>query len=108
MSKINIAEEFTDSPGARFRKDGEFSGEQFREDLLIPRLNTLKPDEILEINFDGVFGFPPSFLEEAFGGLMRKIDNPEKVEKKLRFIANEQPDIINKVKKNILDAISNR
>ena len=57
MSRINIAEEFTDSPGARLRKDGEFSGEQFREELLIPRLKALKPNEILEINFDGPFGY---------------------------------------------------
>ncbi|MHC4692062.1 MAG: STAS-like domain-containing protein [Planctomycetota bacterium] len=108
MSRISIAEEFTDSPGTRFRVDGEFSGEQFREEVLMPKLNALQPYEILEINFDGVFGYPPSFLEEAFGGLIREIDDPENIEKKLKFISHEQPDVINKVKKYISDALSNR
>jgi hypothetical protein len=108
MSIIKIAEEFTDSPGARYETDGEFSGQEFREKLLKPRFDALEPGEILEIDFDGTFGYPPSFLEEAFGGLIREVEDPKKVEERLKFKADERPDIIIKVKKFIQNAISNR
>ena len=110
MSRIIVAKDFTDTPGTRFRTHGEHSGQEFRETLLKPKYDALKPREILEIDFDGTYGYPPSFLEEAFGGLVREIikekGNPEEVERKLTFKADERPDLIIKVKKFIQNAIS--
>ena len=34
MIKINIAYDFTDIPGTRYRSQSEYSGEEFREELL--------------------------------------------------------------------------
>jgi hypothetical protein len=108
MSRIKIAEEFTDSPGARYKADGGFSGQEFREKLLKPRFDALKPKEFLEIDFDGCYGYPPSFLEEAFGGLVREIGDSKVVENKLKFKADEEPAVITKVKKYIQDALSKK
>lgn len=66
--QISIAKQFSDTPGGRFISDGKFSGEQFRKELLLPAIET---GENVVIDLEGVLGLPPSFLEEAFGGLIR-------------------------------------
>jgi hypothetical protein len=65
---ISIANDFSDCPAGRFKTDGPFSGERFREEWLIP---ALKKAEEVEVNLDGALGYGSSFLEEAFGGLVR-------------------------------------
>jgi hypothetical protein len=70
IRRIEFAREFTDCPGGRFRKYGEFSGEEFRESLLLPALT--ENDRVI-VQMDGVLGFPASFLDEAFGILTEKI-----------------------------------
>lgn len=73
MASIVICKEFSDAPGGRYIKEGNYSGEAFREELLLPRFEEAeKKHEKLKIDFDGCFGFGTSFLEEAFGGLVRK------------------------------------
>ena len=70
---INIAKEFSPVPIGRHRIDGDKSGEAFREDILYPKIRVaMEKQEILEIDFDGMYGLPSSFLEEAFGGLVRE------------------------------------
>lgn len=68
MLKISIARDFTRYPSGRYIKSGNTSGEKFREDLLIPYL---QKNDFIEVDFDGTLGYGSSFLEEAFGGLMR-------------------------------------
>ena len=58
---INIKNDFSDSPGARYRKDGPNSGQQFEE----AKQRGVK----LEINLDGVWGYPSSFVSGSFGKL---------------------------------------
>ena len=65
---IVIARDFSKFPAGRFVTDGEASGAAFRE-LLVDALNT---NEDVVVVFDGVAGFGSSFLEEAFGGLVRE------------------------------------
>lgn len=48
---IDIAADFSRYPGGRYRRDGDFSGEQFREDVLVPILKN--SDSILRLRFDG-------------------------------------------------------
>lgn len=69
MSLISIANDFSSTPGGRFRTDGPFSGEQFREDVLIPALGSAPS---ITVELDGTRGYPSSFLDEAFAGLVRK------------------------------------
>ena len=59
---------FSANPGGRARKDGEFSGEKFREEILIPLLEKHK---YIELDISDAYGLGSSFLEEAFGGLVR-------------------------------------
>ena len=72
MIQINIAHDFSDTPGGRYINEGEYSGQQFRDEILLPKYKYAEQhDEKIEINFDGCWGFGTSFLEEAFGGLVR-------------------------------------
>ena len=93
QDKINISEEFTDTPGPRYIKQGRNSGEEFRKDLLIPRYKKARERKRkLIIELDGVYGYPPSFLEESFGGLIRDMKEPvEEVLKNIEFKCSARP-----------------
>jgi STAS-like domain of unknown function (DUF4325) len=72
MNRLRIAD-YASSPGGRFIADGDFSGEWFRDQILVPALLAAKDkSEKLEVELDGTSGYGSSFLEEAFGGLVRK------------------------------------
>lgn len=66
---IDIAEDFTPFPAGRHREDGRFSGQAFREDLLLEPIST---GTNVTVKLDGAMGYGSSFLEEAFGGLVRE------------------------------------
>ena len=68
MRTIDVAREFSPYPAGRTRRDGTFTGEAFREDILIP---ALEENDSVVLNIDGVAGLPSSFWEEIFGGLVR-------------------------------------
>lgn len=88
---ITIANDFSVTPGSRYRTEGPFSGEEFREDVLAPKfVEVLARDEKLTINLDGTLGYGTSFLEEAFGGLAR-IHNSQLVLDHIEIISTEEP-----------------
>lgn len=99
MSKtiIDIANDFSPTPGLRNRDSGPFSGEQFREERLEPLFKDGDPQEKIVINFDGGYGYAGSFLEEAFGGLVRTLKR--NVVDSFEFISTEEPLLIERVKK---------
>lgn len=69
MTKIlTVATDFSKSPAGRFFTDGPNSGQRFREELLYPALQSGK----VEVDLDGVLTMGSSFLDEAFGGLVRE------------------------------------
>ena len=104
MIKINIADDFTDTPGTRYRSQSEYSGEEFREELLEPKfLEAKKNNEKLMVDFDGGYGYFNSFLEEAFGGLAR-IYGRDSVLETLEFKSDEDEALITKVKSYIINA----
>lgn len=65
---INIQHDFSRYPAGRYMTDGPYSGEEFREKHLIPALS--ESGKVI-VEFDGARGYGSSFLEEAFGGLVR-------------------------------------
>jgi hypothetical protein len=69
MRDIKVAADFSRHPAGRFFNDGKFSGEAFRQKFLEPALRANTP---IRIDLDDVRGYGSSFLEEAFGGLVRK------------------------------------
>lgn len=82
MIKINIANDFSNTPGGRYISESEYSGEQFRDTILLPKYESAEIKyEKLEINFDGCGGFGTSVLEEVFGGMVRKLKKKRNTEK---------------------------
>lgn len=101
---INICNEFTNAPGARHRNESEYSGEQFREELLEPRyLEAIRNNEILTVELDGGYGYATSFLEEAFGGLARKYDINQ-VLKTIKIISEDEPALHEDIERYIKNA----
>ena len=97
MKELSVATAFTTTPGARYRTEGDFSGEEFREEHLEPLfLEAQKAGEKLTVILDGVEGYATSFLEEAFGGLARKYGADE-VNKVLEFVSQEEEYLINDI-----------
>ncbi len=93
MVVINISRDFTTTPGGRFRTEGDFSGEQFREELLEPKYNeAINSGKRLQVNLDGCYGFATSFLEEAFGGLARKLGSTE-IYKNIEIICTDEQNL---------------
>lgn len=66
---LNIAKSFSKFPAGRYISDGPFSGQTFRENHL---LQPLREGTSLIIELDGTEGYGSSFLEAAFGGLIRE------------------------------------
>jgi len=56
--------------GPRYRELGDASGQEFREEHLVPWLESLGGGSAT-IDFEGTRVFSPSFLEESFGGAIR-------------------------------------
>lgn len=70
---ISIAKDFSTTPGSRYKKEGDFSGEQFFEDILDPAfIKAMAENKKILVDLDGTVGYGTSFLEEIFGGLARK------------------------------------
>nr|WP_218137381.1 STAS-like domain-containing protein [Treponema phagedenis] len=57
--------------GGRFIHISPDSGEEFRNNFLIPFLKKNKSDCRLCVDFAGTIVFTPGFLEESFGGAIR-------------------------------------
>lgn len=68
MITIDVARDFSKVPAGRGPDDGDFNGAKFRTDFLVPALK--KGDQVTVI-LDGTEGFGSSFLDEAFGGLVK-------------------------------------
>ena len=67
---VSIAKDFTRYPAGRYRRNGKTSGEEFRERFLVP---ILAEGKVVKVELDGTIGYGSSFLEEAFGGLVRSL-----------------------------------
>lgn len=99
--KYSIANEYSKNPGARYIKQGPNSGEDFRNKVLEPFFKNKKKDDVLEIDLNGLNGYPSSFFEEAFGGIAR-LYSPKDVLNSLSFICTDNPlfveDLISYIK----------
>jgi hypothetical protein len=80
---IDIGRDFARYLGPRLRRDGRDSGEAFRIDILEP---AFRENDLVIVAFDSIVGYSASFMEEAFGGLVRKYGY-DAVHLKLKFDA---------------------
>jgi STAS-like domain of unknown function (DUF4325) len=89
---ISVAKDFSRTPGPRLKKHGSFSGEAFRDEILIPKFReALKHDQKLVVDLDSTAGYLSSFLEEAFGGLVRAGNEPARVKQYLEIKSDDEP-----------------
>lgn len=79
---ISVAADFSPSPAGRYKGDGPFPGEVFRDKLLVPAVNN---NDVVTVDLDGTDGYGSSFLEEAFGGLVRKGFSETVLQQKLKL-----------------------
>lgn len=103
---IKISRDFSRTPGARYPSEGNFSGQEFRRNILLPRLSeAIEKGDKLYIDLDGTAGLGTSFLEESFGGLIREDKiNYDDIISTIKFISNEEPDYIDEIMSYIRDA----
>ncbi len=109
MTLLKIAKVFSTTPGPRSESEGPFSGQLFRKTVLAPAVTkAIEQNEILTIDFDGTEGYGTSFLEEAFGGLIRneKISHAA-LNKHLQYISKEEPYLIEDILEYLCDAEKN-
>lgn len=105
--RLNIAEEFSFAPGPRYKKDGSYSAERFRDGILTKKyLAAFGSDVTLVIDLDRVYGFASSFLEEAFGGLQRKRE--ENILDTIRFVSNDCPSFRSEIEGFVNDVLELR
>lgn len=97
---ISVSREYSETPAGRFKKDGPKSGEEFRDTFLIPNL---KGGKKVTVQLDGVLGYGSSFLEEAFGGLVRSGFSAEDLKERLS-IQCSYPIYLERVWRYISDA----
>jgi frataxin-like iron-binding protein CyaY len=65
---INVAKDFSAFPSGRLEADGPASGQLFRVKHLVPALQNNRQ---VRIELDDTVGYPSSWLDEVFGGLIR-------------------------------------
>ena len=92
---INIAKDFHDAPAGRFPEDGDYHGERFRTEFLLP---ALKSGDDVFIDMDSTDGYGSSFLEEAFGGLVRLCGyTAEELHSRIKLKSDEDESFIEEV-----------
>ncbi len=101
---IDLANDYSPYPAGRSDLDGPFNGERFRKSVLAPAIREAERRHgTVVVDIDGVRTFGSSFLEEAFGGLIRSEGmSPKRLRESLE-IKNSKPflnlyrDLINKL-----------
>lgn len=101
---LNIANEFSKTPGPRNPDEGDFSGEIFLEKLLKPRfVEALAKKSKLIVDLDGVEGYATSFLEASFGGLAR-LHPADLILNTIQLISKDEPFLIEEIEGYIKNA----
>ena len=108
--RLKISTEFSKFPGPRYPREGEHSGEEFRKTVLFPAFEkAAAAKEPLVVDLDGTCGFGTSFLEEAFGGLIRENQIPlSEFRNTIRLISLDEPSLLDEIEQDILEAEEER
>lgn len=104
-----VAKEFSSTPGFRTKEEGPFPAVDFRDQLLYPKLkDAIENNDILLVDLDGSAGYGTSFLEEAFGGLIRECKFAyHDIKAHLRLKSDDDPSYIDEINGYINDANNN-
>lgn len=106
---IRMTVDFSKLPGEIDELHGTNTGEKFRNNYLIPVYDyCLVRDENLNINFCNSHGYAASFLEEAFGGMVRNGYDGKQMLRKMNFKTEEEPLLEDSIVEYIIEAIKNK
>jgi hypothetical protein len=99
---LSIARDFSTEPIGRYRSDSNVSGEAFCLDKLVPALERA---QTVVVVLDGSEGYGSSFLEEAFGGLVRRMGmSADEFGRRVQLISEEDPTLLDEIKGYVEDA----
>lgn len=102
---ISVAMNFSKTPGPRFVRQGPHSGQKFRSSVLAPALNTLPNGGALIVDLDGTAGYGSSFIDEAFGGLIRSEGfSRQSLLDSIQIKSDEEIELIEDVRQAFMDA----
>lgn len=106
---LKVRDDFSRTPGPRLEIEGDFSGEEFRKIFLLPKLQqAIASDCKLVIDLDGTAGYGTSFLEEAFGGLIREDGiNYNTIKSHIALISTEEEYLMEDIEQYLNDADRN-
>lgn len=105
MVVVSVAKQFTRYPSGRYKRNGGTSGEAFRERFLE---EPLRNGEDVSVDLDGTVGYGSSFLEEAFGGVVRSLNLPAGAVLAHLTIVTTDPSLREEIIEYIKDAERNR
>lgn len=100
VAHIDIGKDFSTYLGPRYQKDGQFSGEKFRVEILEP---SFLANETVVIFLDSLEGYTVSFFEEAFGGLVRQYGY-ERVVQSIQFVSVNREYLVEHIKRWMREA----
>ncbi len=104
IKKISVVNDFNPKPYGRYPADGDGCGEYFREKFLAPALNNF---DVVQVDLTGYNRYGRSFLDEAFGGLIRESGfTGEEIKTKLTFTHDLVTSIEEVIQSRIDAAIS--
>lgn len=96
---FSIAREFSPNPGPRFIRQGKFSGEALRRKLMEVLAG---PEDTIVVDLDGTKGIGSSFLDEAFGGLIRsERKSKDDILRRFKFRSSLDPSYIDTIHDSI-------
>ncbi|NOI60891.1 STAS-like domain-containing protein [Vibrio coralliilyticus] len=98
MKTINIIKDFHPKPYGRYEEDGPGAGVYFRKQLV----QELKENDHVEVVLTGYNRYGRSFIDEAFGGLIRENGYTKaQLEKKLTYVHADVKSIEELIKDRI-------
>lgn len=94
MRVYDVATEFTPYPFGRYAAHGSYNGERFRTEILLP---ILRGGERVVVDLSNTRGAAASFLEEAFGGLLRSGLTIAQIRALLEIRSDKDPSLITEI-----------
>lgn len=97
---------YTRTPGGRRRSEGPGSGEEFRDMWVIPALQeATKRSHLLMLDMDGVRYYPAAWLDEVFGGLVKRTSLPY-LSRVLRISSKDDPGLEREISGIMMDSVN--
>lgn len=95
LKEIIIRKDFSELPFGRYKTDSPYSAEAFRDEFIVPALKNYR---MVTVDLSVNCGLASSFLEEVFGGLVRRYKySPEELKSRMNIILPENPSTVHRV-----------